>query len=273
MSTIIGGAIAGAVGGGLAVTVLAPLTAANNFLGSYFFGSGMILGERQMYQDDWIKIKKRLDAGESFLVILEEVMKPNTQAVMQMARETVIAVADEWNDIVLEYIKTIPQAIFDAIDNLGGGGGGSLIDDPDFDGVIGKINGVVQCAAGWTPNADKTLCIKNPEKHIHTPDHHKTDNEKRQDKKDKEARDKKLTIEIENAKDLELVGTGKTRADLRKTIKVLESHLQTFYDQRKKSTKSALTKALTARITQFIRIIRAHKNMLNLISSTNKQTT
>ncbi len=119
MSFLLGGALAGAVGGGLAVTVLAPLTAANNFLGSYFFGSGMILGERQMYQDDWIKIKKRLDAGESFLTVLEEVMKPNTQAIMQMARDTVIAVSEEWNQIVLDYLKTIPAAVWDAINNIG----------------------------------------------------------------------------------------------------------------------------------------------------------
>ncbi len=71
----------------------------------------MILGERQMYQDDWIKIKQRLDKGESFLVILEEVMKPNTQAVMQMARETVIAVSEEWNKIVLSYITSLPEGL------------------------------------------------------------------------------------------------------------------------------------------------------------------
>jgi len=138
------GIFGGALGGGLAVTVLAPLTAANNFLGSYFFGSGMILGERQMYQDDWIKIKKRLDAGESFLVILEEVMKPNTQAVMQMARETVIAVSTEWNDIVLKYLQSIPQSIWDAINKIYAG---EALDDPWplGEGIIGIINGVVQC--------------------------------------------------------------------------------------------------------------------------------
>jgi len=115
MSSLLAGTAIGALGGGLAVTVLAPLTAANNFLGSYFFGSGMILGERQMYQDDWIKIKKRLDAGESFLVILEEVMKPNTQAVMQMARETVIAVSSEWNKIVLDYLLSLPKWLLEML--------------------------------------------------------------------------------------------------------------------------------------------------------------
>jgi len=158
MSAVGAGLFGGAIGGGLAVTVLAPLTAANNFLGSYFFGSGMILGERQMYQDDWIKIKKRLDAGESFLIILEEVMKPNTQAVMQMARETVIAVSDEWNDIVLKYLQSIPQSIWDAINKINAG---EPTDNPWplGEGVIGKVNGRVQCAAGWHEENNK--CIRN----------------------------------------------------------------------------------------------------------------
>ncbi len=159
MSGVVGGGIiGGALGGGLAVTVLAPLTAANNFLGSYFFGSGMILGERQMYQDDWIKIKKRLDAGESFLVILEEVMKPNTQAVMQMARQTVIAVSKEWNDIVLSYLQSIPQSIWDAINKINAG---EELDNPWplGEGIIGIINGVVQCHTDY--HRVGNTCVSN----------------------------------------------------------------------------------------------------------------
>ncbi len=156
-----GGLFGGAIGGGLAVTVLAPLTAANNFLGSYFFGSGMILGERQMYQDDWIKIKKRLDAGESFLVILEEVMKPNTQAIMQMARQTVIAVSAEWNDIVLKYLQSIPQSIWDAINKINAG---EELDNPWplGEGIIGFINGVVQCHTDY--HRVGNTCVINDER-------------------------------------------------------------------------------------------------------------
>ncbi len=163
-----GGLFGGAIGGGLAVTVLAPLTAANNFLGSYFFGSGMILGERQMYQDDWIKIKKRLDAGESFLVILEEVMKPNTQAIMQMARQTVIAVSAEWNDIVLKYLQSIPQSIWDAINKVNAG---EPLENPWplGDGVIGILNGRVECAAGWHANSARSACIKNETQFVQPP--------------------------------------------------------------------------------------------------------
>ncbi len=177
MSAAGAGILGGAIGGGLAVTVLAPLTAANNFLGSYFFGSGMILGERQMYQDDWIKIKKRLDAGESFLVILEEVMKPNTQAVMQMARETVIAVSAEWNKIVLDYLSSIPQSILDAINRINGGEAAAN-PWPLGEGVIGVINGVVQCHADY--NKVGNACIKKDATiptpfepvHVHAPGEH-----------------------------------------------------------------------------------------------------
>ncbi len=161
MSAAGAGILGGAIGGGLAVTVLAPLTAANNFLGSYFFGSGMILGERQMYQDDWIKIKKRLDAGESFLVILEEVMKPNTQAVMQMARETVIAVSVEWNKIVLDYLSSIPQSILDAINKINGG---EEVENPWplGEGITGFVNGKVQCAEGYLERNNKCVKISGP---------------------------------------------------------------------------------------------------------------
>ncbi len=201
MSAAGAGILGGAIGGGLAVTVLAPLTAANNFLGSYFFGSGMILGERQMYQDDWIKIKKRLDAGESFLTILEEVMKPNTQAVMQMARETVIAVSKEWNDIVLSYLQSIPQSIWVAINKINAG---EEIENPWplGEGIIGFVDGKVRCAQGYLERNNKCVKISDPatitppvtQSHIHDETHHKT---QAQINAEREA----VQREIEKAKD------------------------------------------------------------------------
>ncbi len=198
-----GGLFGGAIGGGLAVTVLAPLTAANNFLGSYFFGSGMILGERQMYQDDWIKIKKRLDAGESFLVILEEVMKPNTQAVMQMARQTVIAVSAEWNDIVLSYLQSIPQSIWDAINKINAG---EATDNPWplGDGVMGYLNGKVQCAEGYKTINNK--CVKTTLTTITTPPTTTTISPSPPKTAAEIAEDKKLTqAEIDKGKDTKMI--------------------------------------------------------------------
>ncbi len=103
------GAVAGAIGGGVAITVLAPLTAANNFIGSFFFGDGMIIGERKAYQHDWPKIKKRLDNGEDFITILEEYTIDNTTAVMSTAKQIIQVVKPIWFEMVRDYLTSIPQ--------------------------------------------------------------------------------------------------------------------------------------------------------------------
>ncbi len=278
MSAIGAGILGGAVGGGLAVTVLAPLTAANNFLGSYFFGSGMILGERQMYQDDWIKIKERLDKGESFLVILEEVMKPNTQAVMQMARETVIAVSAEWNDIVLKYLQSIPQSIWDAINKISAG---QPTDNPWplGEGVIGNINGKVQCAQGYF-NPGNNTCVKNvdagkdvPPDIIPVPIPKITPDEKLI----------KFEKTYEQLVDTSVVPSGATRAQLIAAIKFHEIDLGKKYETLAKIkvifTKNpiSLNKTQVAIRQKFvditIRVIAQYKAALNYISSKNLKVT
>lgn len=109
------GGIAGALGGGVAMLVLAPLNAANNFLGSYYFGYGMIAGERKMYQDEWPKIKARLDKGESFITVWEEFITKDTSAVMANAKTIVDAVAKEWNSIVNGYLSSIPNTVLKSL--------------------------------------------------------------------------------------------------------------------------------------------------------------
>ncbi len=102
---------ASVAGAGLVNLALAPLYAANQYIGSYFFGSGMILGERDMYQEDWPKIKKRLDEGELFLSILEEQTQRNTTAIMGNAQNIVIQISAEWNKIVFDYLKQMPAGL------------------------------------------------------------------------------------------------------------------------------------------------------------------
>ncbi len=64
---------AGAAAGGSAVSVaMMPFNAVNNFLGSGFFGYGMIIGERYAYQNDWPKIQERLERGEKIFDIMHE---------------------------------------------------------------------------------------------------------------------------------------------------------------------------------------------------------
>ncbi len=111
----VGGLIGASIGSAIAMLVFAPLTAVNNFLGSYYFGSGMILGEREMYQERWPQIKKELDKGRSFIDVLEEVMKESTQGVMNSAERTLTDIKPEWERIVKNYMATIPQNIVAAL--------------------------------------------------------------------------------------------------------------------------------------------------------------
>jgi len=118
MAAVLGGAaVGGAIGGGLAVTILGPLTAANNFIGSFFFGDGMIIGERLAYQNDWPKIQIRMKNGESFLTILEEYTRNNTAAVMQSARTIIEIVTPLWFDMVSQYLKSIPQELLNQLNS------------------------------------------------------------------------------------------------------------------------------------------------------------
>ncbi len=80
------GGLAVGAGVGLSSVALAPFNAANTFMGSAFFGYGMILGERYMYQEDWPKIQKRLVNGEKIENIIQEYTGTFTAVVMQEAK-------------------------------------------------------------------------------------------------------------------------------------------------------------------------------------------
>lgn len=80
---------AGSAAGGSAVSVaMLPFNAVNNFLGSGFFGYGMIMGERYAYQNDWPKIQKRLENGELIFNIMHEYT--GTFAAVMMAEARII---------------------------------------------------------------------------------------------------------------------------------------------------------------------------------------
>ncbi len=75
----------GAVGGIVANIALTPLTAGAGLLQSYWYGSGLILGERMMYTVHWEKIKARLDKNENFMDILDQEMNDDITAVATLA--------------------------------------------------------------------------------------------------------------------------------------------------------------------------------------------
>jgi len=75
----------GAVGGILANIALTPLTAGASLLQSYWYGAGLILGERMMYTVHWEQIKGRLDKGEDFLQVLDKIMNDDITAIANLS--------------------------------------------------------------------------------------------------------------------------------------------------------------------------------------------
>ncbi len=75
----------GAVGGILANIALTPLTAGASLLQSYWYGAGLILGERMMYTVHWEKIKARLDKGETFMNVLDSEMNKDITAIAELS--------------------------------------------------------------------------------------------------------------------------------------------------------------------------------------------
>ncbi len=73
--------IAGASGGALANVALSPLGGGAGMLQSYWYGAGLILGERMMYTFHWEKINTRIKKGEDFLSVLESEMNPAITAI------------------------------------------------------------------------------------------------------------------------------------------------------------------------------------------------
>ncbi len=99
MSAIAGGAAIGA-GVGVSSVALMPFNAANTFLGSSFFGYGMIFGERYMYQSDWPKVQQRLENGEKIENIIQEYTGRFTAVVMSEAKIIFDSVTREMIDIM-----------------------------------------------------------------------------------------------------------------------------------------------------------------------------
>ncbi len=108
VGAILGGASIGA-GVGLSSVVLAPFTAGNNLLGSFFFGYGMILGERMMYQEHWPKIQKRLANGEELFKIMEEYIREATNAIIPLATQTMIDVGEAYKEAILSVLMGAGQ--------------------------------------------------------------------------------------------------------------------------------------------------------------------
>ncbi len=104
MVALAGGLGIGA-GVGISSVALAPFNAANTFMGSAFFGYGMILGERYMYQADWPKIQQRLENGEKIENIIQEYTGTFTAVVMAEAKII-------FDSVTQEFLKFIKEGLF-----------------------------------------------------------------------------------------------------------------------------------------------------------------
>ncbi len=128
-----GGGLSAGAGGAVVNLALISYSAANTFINSYYFGYGMILGERDMYQNDWPKIQDRLEKGETFLRILEEKMREKTAAIMSLAGDIQLTVDTNYSAIMLQRLLEKPGEAFIAILNyLGLGGDAGAEDEADF---------------------------------------------------------------------------------------------------------------------------------------------
>ncbi len=101
-------ATAVALGAASLITIAAtPAIAATTFLTSYYFGYGMIFGERQMYQEDWPKIKAEIDAGKPFTEIMEKYVTKNSTVVNAIAKQIFNATATLMGTGITDFIQTI----------------------------------------------------------------------------------------------------------------------------------------------------------------------
>jgi len=89
-----------AAGGAVSQVALLPFNAANNFIGSGFFGYGMILGERYAYQNDWPKIQKRLESGEQIENIMGEYAGTFTAMIMEEAKIIFSSLSQGMSDMI-----------------------------------------------------------------------------------------------------------------------------------------------------------------------------
>jgi len=111
MSAIAGGVGIGA-GVGASTVALAPFNAANTFMGSAFFGYGMILGERYMYQADWPKIQARLEHGEKIENIIQEYTGTFAAVVMKEAKIIFESVTEQFTKYIEQRLSSvIPQPV------------------------------------------------------------------------------------------------------------------------------------------------------------------
>ncbi len=101
--------IGAGIGGAATNVALMPFNAANNLLGSAFFGYGMIIGERYAYQEDWPKIQARLEKGANINSIMHEYAGRFSAMVMSEAKAVYEITVREMSAYIKEAVGIASQ--------------------------------------------------------------------------------------------------------------------------------------------------------------------
>ncbi len=110
-----GSAVGAGVGGSAVSIAMVPFNAVNNYLGSFWFGAGMILGERWVYQEVWPKVKAKLDAGEDYMSAVEPFIVQAQTMLMKNAEIIGKDTANELSEGALSFLTDILKGDFEAL--------------------------------------------------------------------------------------------------------------------------------------------------------------
>jgi len=148
---VLASVIAGASGGALANVALSPLGGGAGLLQSYWYGAGLILGERMMYTFHWEKIKTRLDKGEDFMRVLESEMTPNITAIANFSLDVMKKTGAVYMQGGIDFMA---QLIENMLKLLAGETITPPAIDPCPDGFFRDANGICQPVAPPPPTPD-----------------------------------------------------------------------------------------------------------------------
>jgi len=148
---VLASVIAGASGGALANVALSPLGGGAGLLQSYWYGAGLILGERMMYTFHWEKIKKRLDGGEDFMSVLESEMTPNINAIATFSLDVMKKTGNVYMQGGIDFMA---KMIENLLKLLAGEDISTPPPDPCPEGFTRDVNGICQPDAAPIPTPD-----------------------------------------------------------------------------------------------------------------------
>jgi len=145
--------IAGASGGALANVALSPLGGGAGFIQSYWYGAGLILGERDMYTFHWEKIKARLSAGEDYLSVLESEMNPAITAIANYSLQIMQRTGSIYIKGGIDFMAQLIENMFKII-------AGETITEPVPEPILEPVEPpLVECPSGFRWSISAQQCV------------------------------------------------------------------------------------------------------------------